>query len=579
MELSLVFDTIVFLMKPGEIVTLSAIFSFLTSQDKAHFWTELCDRLDIAPRSIQKSQASIKSLEELPSLYETSVCSEVKNKKGVTYTPSKVAEKIVSSVLDKFKVGTIIDPACGAGIFLLHALQKIAPRALPFEERSHILTKSIYGIDIDPSAVFISKSLLLSELLLTDTVSECNLPDLSNNIYVDDALLGESLNSKRFDFIIGNPPYGISRDQKLSKDENKKLRLLYKDALSGRVNKYLLFIWKSLNLLKNGGTLSFVIPNAWLGIKEAFPLRERLFHECSCSIEILSSNTFTDRSVEPVILTAIKRALNPHVHIITDNIISIPREVWKKAPGLCIPTKWDSYREKICTKLLNQSITLGSSRSKFIPRIALQAYAEGRGTPPQTKKMQEEKAFHGATKHNDQWIRYLEGKDVGRYRLNWSGQFIHYGPWLSEMQPLSRFQGPRLVLREITGKSPHLLKAVFTKEDFIYNKSILHILPKESTTESEILTLLAYLNSEVVSTWLSVFGRKCQRTIFPKIVLDDLKDIPIPDALFDHYSNLGSLALQQITGYTPERDGEINQIIYSFFEIGSEKFSLASNCS
>lgn len=63
-------------------------------------------------------------------------------------------------------------------------------------------------------------------------------------------------NGKKYDFIIGNPPY--FQVSKLVVDS------LFYDYFVGRPNMYLLFIVKGLMMLKDGGVLSYIVPPAFL---------------------------------------------------------------------------------------------------------------------------------------------------------------------------------------------------------------------------------------------------------------------------------------------------------------------------
>ena len=63
-------------------------------------------------------------------------------------------------------------------------------------------------------------------------------------------------NGKKYDFIIGNPPY--FQVSKLVVDS------VFYDYFVGQPNMYLLFIVKGLMMLKDGGVLSYVVPPAFL---------------------------------------------------------------------------------------------------------------------------------------------------------------------------------------------------------------------------------------------------------------------------------------------------------------------------
>ena len=81
------------------------------------------------------------------------------------------------------------------------------------------------------------------------------------NLYNDDFInpLTNSvlnLSRKKYDLIVGNPPYFVMKKN----DVNKQ----YFDFFEGRPNIFIIFLIKSLNLLKDDGVLSFVLPESFL---------------------------------------------------------------------------------------------------------------------------------------------------------------------------------------------------------------------------------------------------------------------------------------------------------------------------
>jgi hypothetical protein len=90
---------------------------------------------------------------------------------------------------------------------------------------------------------------------------------------------------------------------------------------------------------------------------------------------------------------------------------------------------------------LSSNVKLGSL---FDVRTGLQAYKRGKGIPRQTAQDVEGHVFDRTTKEDDTCYRYLEGSDVSRYFIAWSGMWMSWGPWLSQPRELSIFQRPRL---------------------------------------------------------------------------------------------------------------------------------------
>lgn len=95
----------------------------------------------------------------------------------------------------------LLDPACGSGAFLVHALERIAsllaalgdPRPVP-DLRRAVLTNSIFGVDINPTAVWLCQLRLWLSIVIESTARDparvAPLPNLDRNVRVGDALAG-----------------------------------------------------------------------------------------------------------------------------------------------------------------------------------------------------------------------------------------------------------------------------------------------------------------------------------------------------------------------------------------------------
>ena len=98
----------------------------------------------------------------------------------------------------------VVDPACGSGAFLVHALERIAylhtrlgdARDL-VEIRRTVLTRAIFGVDRNPFAVWLCELRLWLSMVIESTTADPYavppLPNLDHHIRVGDALAGEGL--------------------------------------------------------------------------------------------------------------------------------------------------------------------------------------------------------------------------------------------------------------------------------------------------------------------------------------------------------------------------------------------------
>lgn len=144
-----------------------------------------------------------------------------RKKLGQYFTPKSMRELLLSK-LPKKDNADILDPACGSGEFLLSC-------------KKYFKNPILYGFDIDKKLINISSKL----------VKNASIKNFD--------FLNIDINKKKYDYIIGNPPYF---KLKLNEEIKKK----YFDIIKGRVNIFSLFIKTGLDLLKDGGYLAYVVP-------------------------------------------------------------------------------------------------------------------------------------------------------------------------------------------------------------------------------------------------------------------------------------------------------------------------------
>ena len=167
-------------------------------------------------------------VELISNIYEILLGKEVQDKDNAFYTPNYLVEYILNrtvtrSLKEKAEF-TVLDPACGSGIFLVNCYRKIIEEKLTENQYceddtllANLLSHNIFGIDINDEAIDVTIfSLYLTVLDYKDpkTLSGFELPNLKGkNLFVADffddfALKVLSDLNIHFDFIIGNPPWG-----------------------------------------------------------------------------------------------------------------------------------------------------------------------------------------------------------------------------------------------------------------------------------------------------------------------------------------------------------------------------------
>ena len=83
-------------------------------------------------------------------------------------------------------------------------------------------------------------------------------------------------------------------------------------------------------------------------------------------------------------------------------------------------------------------------------KVGLGAYGIGRGKPPQTKDMIMKRVYHAKNRATPQHYKYIEGRDVCRYWIGWSGEYLKYGEHLREPRnDFHLFSTKRILVRQI----------------------------------------------------------------------------------------------------------------------------------
>jgi len=287
---------------------------------------------------------------------------EVKKAGGVYYTPTYIVDYIVEHTVGKLLKGKtpqqvsklrVLDPACGSGSFLLGAYQTLLdwhlrwyfendaekhakgrnPKIfrgpggdwrLTTSEKKRILLNTIYGVDIDPQAVEVTKLSLLLKVLEGENEEtlgqslrlfhERALPDLANNIKCGNSLIGPDFYEGKqlslideeeryrinafdwnaefphifsspsgrgqgegsgFDAVIGNPPYiRIQAMKEWAPIEVEFYKQRYTAASKGNYDIYVVFVERALQLLNREGRMGFILPHKFFQAKYGQSLRE-----------------------------------------------------------------------------------------------------------------------------------------------------------------------------------------------------------------------------------------------------------------------------------------------------------------
>ncbi|MFZ2348746.1 MAG: TaqI-like C-terminal specificity domain-containing protein, partial [Candidatus Bipolaricaulis anaerobius] len=306
---------------------------------------------------------------------------------------------------------------------------------------------------------------------------------------------GEGEPPSGFDAVIGNPPYGGD----LSACEQEYFRTQY-SLQQYQLDTYMLFIEMGLVLANRGCFVGMIIPNTWMLNLHAKRIRAKIFESTQIEkIVYYRRPVFTKATVDTQVLVLIKKS-PPDSHGIGITMVekdgtvlsySIRQQRWAEANGAPVNILERPEVVQIADKL-----------RRFPP---LQEFAQitqgakpfqvGKGNPPQTRRVVEEKPYVATTRRDETFRPLLRGSLIRRYQVLWNHDYwISFGDWLAEPRYSAQYDTvPKIVIRQ-TGDS---LVATIDTDRFVVRDNLYTIVPKYR--EVDLRFFLGLINSRLLS--------------------------------------------------------------------------------
>ena len=294
----------------------------------------------------------------LGKLYEKYLPKEERKRLGEFYTPDEVIDYILDGVeylpSKAIENKDLIDPACGSGGFLVRSARRLIARQIvkfgkatpkealdnkrwqevyekltpkECEEIVNSIALHIHGFDINPFAVNISEMNLLFQVVdlyfkavkgnktfsiprfkiySTDSLEvpaeQSNLAEFHNGegrTIARDLANIEELKKKKYDFVVGNPPY-VRQEEVPNKGQLEKD---FSEVYGGRADLYVYFIELGIRFLNNGGKLGYITSNKFMKTEYGAKTREFILKNTKIEhiIDFGDSKLFKDATNYPCI--------------------------------------------------------------------------------------------------------------------------------------------------------------------------------------------------------------------------------------------------------------------------------------
>jgi hypothetical protein len=403
-----------------------------------------------------------------------------------------------------------------------------------------------------------------------------------------------------FDIIIGNPPYGAL----FSTDEIDYFKNRYRTAV-WRGESYVMFIEQGLKLLKPDGLLGFIIPDTLLNLGFTQPARELLLRNSRLQEIIgLPSNVFSGATVDTIILITEKAEYTAKFHPSNVSVKTFGKKqeiqsVENAQKEFFVKTKeWFEQenfnlqmdeREKLLLLKIESEKKIISDISQIF--YGIKVYQIGKGKPAQTKKIRDEKPFTSEKKIGESWLPFYDGKNIGRYELYWkNNNWINYGKWLAEPRNPTLFEGEKILIRKITGKT---LIATYVPETS-YCNTLLFVLKLKQKSYS-YKSVLAILNSTLIGWYFRKKFQISDDDTFPQIMIRDILQFPVPAIPKKYDEELNKLVndllnlnrekqqtalphkLEQLNTRIEYTNEKINKLVFELYGLNEEERRIVEN--
>lgn len=156
-------------------------------------WPLLAEGGDALVRSLAAETMRFRlrdvEVDVLKSLYESLIDPDERHDLGEYYTPDWLAARVVAAAVPRPLDQRVLDPSCGSGTFLFHALRRMIAAGreagLPPTEIVSTCANRVFGIDVHPVAVALAR---VTWLLALGELVQDRPPTLNVPVYMGDSM-------------------------------------------------------------------------------------------------------------------------------------------------------------------------------------------------------------------------------------------------------------------------------------------------------------------------------------------------------------------------------------------------------
>lgn len=394
-------------------------------------------------------------------------------------------------------------------------------------------------------------------------------------------------NNNGFDIVIGNPPY-----VNIEKIDNKNILSNYLFAYK-KYDLYVLFFEKSLSLLNNDGILSFITSNKFFYQEYALKMREKFVKDYTINKLINFDFNIFDNATVKTCITIMKNA-KPIENIIdiidvssesdktkftNHEYIQLHQKEFKNDELFRFYLNYNNDEKKLVNKIKNNS-------DFVLNDICFVGY--GLRACSKDGKLKK-KDYISEFKLNDNYKKYFEGKDTGKWNVLDGSKFVNYDKeTLYNCAFEQLFENEKLsalcTLSDITK-----LRFIYDNEQYYNNHSVVncvrwkdlknvnHVSVKRNINEKNIINsnmfelkyIQGLLNSKLIKYYFDV--EMYDGTHFYP---DHIKALPIFNAKREQQEFVIDLVNKLSVSDSIELQNELDNYIYKLYNLSVEEIKI-----
>lgn len=384
-----------------------------------------------------------------------------------------------------------------------------------------------------------------------------------------------------FDVVIGNPPYVNFRD--IKQQDEKKYHLKKYSTSEYQSDLFILFIDLGLQLLIGKGEFCFIVPNSLTNNLNNSKIREFIIKSSKINFIIDTPiGVFPDATVDTIVISTSLPKINVNE---VRCLVSKNEQIYLHGSSLQADFEQnDNYyfdfltsseSRKIIKRMEEDSVLLDEICESS---SGIKEYETGKGKPPQSQEDRLQKVFNSSEQIDKKYRRHISGSEVEKYAINWKGDYILYGKNLAAPRDSKFFEGDRIIIREIPGKTS--LIASFTDEDYTV-KNTAHVFLVKKFFEAKYV--LALLNSILLGFYFkNKFSERDD--VFPKAKIGQCRALPIKKATLAQQEifvtkidKILNLKEQNLAADTTSLEAEIDRLVYELYGLTEEEIGIIEN--